>query len=162
MPPKNAVAWSWSSGSAFIAQAKRAERKDFLNMDLNQISLLGYVGSDARVSSTTNGTQVTSFSVAVNKNWTDENGTRQSKTQWVNVTGYGKWPATIASRLVKGAHIFVQGELMTREYLKTIEVAFGKKKVEAQVKQLSVEIRPESILLLDRRPDTESSQEEIE
>jgi single-strand DNA-binding protein len=129
-------------------------------MDLNQISIIGYLGSDAKTSSTAGGTQVTKFSVATNKSWKDDNtGEWKSKSQWHNVVGYGDWPASLASRLIKGAHVFVQGELITREYERTVEVTAGKKNVEAKVMQLAVEIRPDRISLLDRKPDSESASE---
>jgi single stranded DNA-binding protein len=132
-------------------------------MDLNQISIIGYLGGDAKTSSTNGGTQVTKFSVATNKSWKDDNsGDWKSKSQWHNIVGYGDWPASLAARLVKGAHVFVQGELVTREYERTVEVTVGKKKVEAKVMQLAVEIRPDKISLLDRKPDTESVSDEAQ
>ena len=122
-------------------------------MDLNQISIIGFLGKDAEVSSTSNQTPVTKFSLATNKTWKDDNGNTQSRTQWHSIVGFGKWPANLAPYLVKGAHVFVQGELITRKYEKTIEVSAGKKNIEVKVEQLAVEIRPESISLLDRRSD---------
>jgi single-strand DNA-binding protein len=55
-------------------------------MDLNQISIIGYLGGDAKTSSTNGGTQVTKFSVATNKSWKDDNsGDWKSKSQWHNI-----------------------------------------------------------------------------
>jgi hypothetical protein len=57
-------------------------------------------------------------------------GQRKDKTQWHNVLGFGQGFAQMASRLVKGTHIFVQGGLTTREYDRTISVPIGKKFVD--------------------------------
>ena len=56
----------------------------------------------------------------------------------------------MASRLVKGAHIFVQGELTTREYDRTIVVPNGKKSIEHVIQQLAVELKADTIRVLDR------------
>jgi single-stranded DNA-binding protein len=56
----------------------------------------------------------------------------------------------MASRLVKGAHIFVQGELTTREYDRTIAIPNGKKSIEHVIQQLAVELKADTIRILDR------------
>lgn len=48
-----------------------------------------------------------------------DNDIWQQKTQWPNVVAVGK---SFADRLIKGAHVFVQGELTTREYDRTIKI----------------------------------------
>ena len=82
--------------------------------------------------------------------------------------GFGDGFAKLAERLVKGAHVFVQGELTTREYDRTIKVQNGKKVIEGQIKQLVVELKADTIRTLDRssngereaaEPQTAESQE---
>ena len=64
---------------------------------------------------------------------------------------FGKSFAQSADRLVKGAHVFVQGELTTREYDRTIKVpAANGKTIEHTIQQLVVELRAETIRMLDR------------
>jgi hypothetical protein len=53
-------------------------------------------------------------------------------------------------RLLKRAHVFVQGELNTRQYDRTIKVPNGKKVIEHVIPQLAVELRADSIRILDR------------
>ena len=91
-------------------------------MNLNQLSIIGFVGKNAETKYLPNGTPVTKFSVATKKSWKDENDEWKEKTQWHNVVAFGKSFAQMADRLVKGAHVFVQGELTTREYDRTIKV----------------------------------------
>ncbi|MGH9436515.1 MAG: single-stranded DNA-binding protein [Terriglobia bacterium] len=120
-------------------------------MNLNQLSIIGFTGKDASTNYLANGTPVTKFSVATKKSWKDENGAWKEKTQWHNVVAFGKGFAQLADRLVKGAHVFVQGELITREYERTIEVPAGKgKKIEHKIRQLVVEIKADTIRPLDR------------
>jgi single-stranded DNA-binding protein len=56
----------------------------------------------------------------------------------------------MASRLVKGTHILVQGELTTREYDRTITVPNGKKSIEHVIQQIAVELKADTIRVLDR------------
>lgn len=56
----------------------------------------------------------------------------------------------MASRLVKGTHIFVRGELTTRQYDRSITVPTGKKSVGHVMQQLAVELNAETIRVFDR------------
>jgi single-strand DNA-binding protein len=56
----------------------------------------------------------------------------------------------MASRLVKGTHIFVQGELTTRQYDRIITVPTGKNSVDHVIQQLAVELKAKTIRVVDR------------
>jgi single-stranded DNA-binding protein len=57
----------------------------------------------------------------------------------------------LAERLAKGAHVFVQGELTTREYDRLIKVPNGKgKNIEHVIQQLVIELKADTIRTLDR------------
>jgi single stranded DNA-binding protein len=108
-----------------VPKQNRAERE---NYQMNQLSIIGFIGKDAEVKSLPNGTSVTKFSVATKKAWLDEpSGEWKSKTQWHSVSFYGeRFAEKVACKLLKGTHVFVQGELNTREYSTTIQVPNGK------------------------------------
>jgi hypothetical protein len=59
---------------------------------------------------------------------------------------------------VKGTHVFVQGELTTREYDRTITVPAGKKSVEHVIQQLAVELKADTIRILDRSRSADPSE----
>ena len=59
-------------------------------MNLNQLSIIGFIGKNAETKYLANGTPVTKFSVATKKSWKDENDEWKEKTQWHNVTAFGK------------------------------------------------------------------------
>jgi single-stranded DNA-binding protein len=50
----------------------------------------------------------------------------ENKTQWHRVIAFGQGFAQMAPRLLKGMLVFVQGEINTREYERTITVRAGK------------------------------------
>ncbi len=75
----------------------------------------------------------------------------ERKTQWHNVVAFGKGFAQLADRLVKGAHVFVQGQLNTREYDRTVKLPIAKgKSAEHVIQQVVVELKADTIRLLDR------------
>jgi single-strand DNA-binding protein len=120
-------------------------------MNLNQLSIIGFIGKNAETKYLPNGTPVTKFSVATKKSWKDENNQWKEKTQWHNVAAFGKGFEQLADRLVKGAHVFVQGEITTHEYDRTIKVSIGKgKSIEHVIQQLAVELKADTIRTLDR------------
>ena len=60
-------------------------------------------------------------------------------------------------RLVKGAQVFVQGQLATHNYDRTIKVPAGNGKViEHVIKQLVVEVKAETIRVLDHSANTDN------
>jgi len=77
-----------------------------------QITLIGNLGSDPVMRMTTNGTPVTSFSLAVNKTWT-QNGEKHDKTTWFRITCWRKLAETVQTYLRKGSQVCVIGEVET-------------------------------------------------
>jgi len=49
-----------------------------------------------------------------------------------------------------------RGELTTREYDRTVSVPSGKKSVERVIQQLAVELKADTIRILDRNANSES------
>lgn len=64
----------------------------------------------------------------------------------------------MAPRLVKGAHVFMQGELSTREYDRTIAIPNDKKSIEHVIQQLAVELKADTIRILGRTGNSEPSE----
>lgn len=73
-------------------------------------TIAGNIGKDA-VTRNAGSTTVTGFSVAV-----EQRGKDGKKTQWVNVSFWGKRGEVLAQYLTKGGRVAVAGELTTREY----------------------------------------------
>lgn len=76
-----------------------------------QITLIGNLGNDPEMRYTPNGVPVTSFSLAVNKRWTSQEGQAQEKTLWFRVTAWRKLAETASQYLTKGRQVLVVGEL---------------------------------------------------
>ena len=103
----------------------------------NRVTLIGFVGSDAKAHTNDN-RSLTTLSLATKSSY-KKDGKYISHTEWHRCVVFGKL-AEFAKTLTKGAHIQVEGELRSREY--------DSKKTDS--KRRVWEIRVASILKLDR------------
>ena len=76
-----------------------------------QVTLIGNLGDAPEMRYTPSGTPVASFSLAVNKAWTTQDGERQEKTTWFRVTVWRKQAEMVAQFLTKGRQVLVIGEM---------------------------------------------------
>ena len=119
---------------------------------LNQLTIIGFTGSDADVHYTQNGTLVTTLSVATKESWKDADGNWHSRTDWHRVVSFSKL-AEYSQTLPKGSYVMVQGAVRTREYERD------------GAKHRIVEVRADSIGKLDRaerRSDIEANSDETD
>jgi single-strand DNA-binding protein len=85
-------------------------------MNLNKVFLLGRLTADPILRTTTNGTQVATFSIATNRIWNDKTAGRKEETEFHNIVLWGR-QAEIASRfLTKGGLVMIEGRLQTRSW----------------------------------------------
>lgn len=80
---------------------------------INNVILMGRMTADAELKSTQGGKYVTSFSIAVERDFT-QNGERQ--TDFLNLVAWGKTAEFITNYFGKGDMIAVVGSLQTRNY----------------------------------------------
>ncbi|MDI9547352.1 MAG: single-stranded DNA-binding protein [Chloroflexota bacterium] len=76
-----------------------------------QIILVGNLGQDPEMRYTPSGVPVTSFSLAVNRVWTGQDGQRQEKTTWFRVTAWQREAELASQYLSKGRQVLVIGEV---------------------------------------------------
>ena len=75
------------------------------------IILAGNLGRDPEMRYTPTGQAVTSFSVATNRQWTNNNGETVKETVWFRVSAWGKLAETCNQFLKKGSKVLVEGRL---------------------------------------------------
>ena len=118
-------------------------------MNINRVTLAGHTGKDARTLSTQNGRSMTKLSVATSKRYKDADGNWQEKTQWHACVCYGE-TAERAAKIQTGSHVFLEGELLYREYERTIETDSGPLKVPWPVAEIVID----SLSVLNRKAET--------
>ncbi len=81
-------------------------------MSYHTIILAGNLGRDPEMRYTPNGQPVTSFSVAVNDNYTSNSGEKVQRTIWFRITAWGKQAEVCNNYLKKGQKVLVEGRLV--------------------------------------------------
>jgi len=82
---------------------------------VNKVILIGHLGKDAETRFTPAGIAVTSFSVATNRRWKDQQtGEWKEETDWAKVVLWRQ--ENLANYLTKGKQVYVEGRLQTRSY----------------------------------------------
>jgi single-strand DNA-binding protein len=76
-----------------------------------QIMIIGNLGRDPEMRYTASGVPVTSFSVAVSRRWTGQDGQRQERTTWFRVSAWRQLAETCGQYLTKGQKVLVIGEM---------------------------------------------------
>lgn len=83
---------------------------------VNKVILLGRLGRDPELRYTPSGSAVCEFSMATSENWTDKSGQKQERTEWHNITVWGKLGELCNQYLTKGRQAFVEGKLQTQSW----------------------------------------------
>jgi single-strand DNA-binding protein len=81
---------------------------------VNKAILLGRLGGDAETRHTQNGTPVSRFSLAMNRQWTDSDQQVHEETEWIYIVLWNK--ENLATYLTKGTKVYVEGRIQTRSY----------------------------------------------
>ncbi|MBQ3325756.1 single-stranded DNA-binding protein [Candidatus Saccharibacteria bacterium] len=77
----------------------------------SKVVIMGNLTRDPENRSTTSGTNVTSFSVAVNRSYKDSGGNQKEDVSFFDCTAWGKMGETIAQYAKKGTGILLSGRL---------------------------------------------------
>ena len=85
---------------------------------VNKVILVGNLGRDPEVRRMNSGDAVVSFSLATKESWKDKaTGERKEKTEWHNVVVFNDNIGKVVEQYCKkGAKIYLEGQLQTREF----------------------------------------------
>lgn len=108
-------------------------------MYLNKVMLIGNLTRDPELKATPSGTKVASLSLATNRVWKDQHGTKQEDTEYHNVVVFGKQAETIAQYCKKGASLMLEGRLQTRSW---DDASSGTKKYRTEIVLESFQFGP--------------------
>lgn len=82
---------------------------------VNKVILIGHLGRDSETRFTPAGAAKTTFSVATNRRWKDQQtGEWKEETDWHNIVLWRQ--ENVANYLLKGVQVYVEGRLQTRNY----------------------------------------------
>jgi len=83
---------------------------------VNKVILLGNVGKDPEIKVLPSGQPVANFSIATGERFKDQQGNFQERTEWHNLTAYGKLAEIVRDYVKKGNKLYVEGRLTTRSW----------------------------------------------
>jgi single-strand DNA-binding protein len=79
--------------------------------NLNRVFLIGNCTRDPEVRYTPKGAQVCELGLAINRVFTDEQGTKKEEVTFVDVTLWGRTAEIASQYLRKGSPVFIEGRL---------------------------------------------------
>src|SRR6476619_3658722 len=91
-----------------------------MSRSLNKVTLIGNLGNDPEVRSTTGGNRVATFSLATSRSWNDAGGTKQEKTEWHRCVVWNTQSSQLADvvekYVKKGDKLYVEGRIEYRQW----------------------------------------------
>src|SRR5258708_9257081 len=81
-----------------------------------KVMIIGNVGRDPELNVTSDGTPVTKFSLAVNRNYKSRTGDRKEETEWFNIVAGRQLEETCERYLHKGSRVYIEGRMTQRKY----------------------------------------------
>lgn len=112
---------------------------------MNKVFLIGRLTKDPEIRYTTNGTAVTSFTIAINRKVLNQQGEREA--DFIPVTVWSKTAENCHKYLAKGRQVAVAGRIQTGSY----DAKDG-------TKRYTTEVVGEDVQFLDRAPEGEGGQ----
>ena len=82
----------------------------------NKVVLMGNLTRDPELRTTNNGTNVCSFTLAVNRTWRGQDGEQQESVAFVDCTAWAKAGEIIHQYMQKGRALLVSGRLESRSW----------------------------------------------
>ena len=110
---------------------------------INKVILVGRLGKDPEIRSTPGGTSVAKFTIATDERYTDKSGEKQERTEWHNITAWGKLGEICGQYLKKGKLVYIEGSIRTDSW----------DDKESGQKKYRTEIVANTMKMLDRRGD---------
>lgn len=114
-------------------------------MSFNRVILVGNVGKDPEIRRFET-TIKASFSLATSETYTPRGGEKVTQTEWHNIVAWRRLAELAENYIRKGTQLLVEGKLRYRSY----DDREGNKRY-------IVEVEADTIQLLGRRPDSQSS-----
>jgi len=83
---------------------------------VNKAILVGNLGKDPEVRYMPNGEAVASVTLATTDKWKDKQGQAQEKTEWHNLSFFGRLAEIAGEYLRKGSPVYVEGRISTDKW----------------------------------------------
>lgn len=116
-----------------------------MSRGLNKVMLIGNLGSDPDVRSTSDGTRVATLSLATNFTFKNAKGEKKTQTEWHRVTAWRGLADISQNYLKKGSKLYIEGR-----------ISYGSFTDKEGIKRYTTEIIAEELTMLDSRDSNET------
>jgi single-strand DNA-binding protein len=110
---------------------------------VNKAIMIGRLGNDPETRFTPTGVACTTFTIATNESWKDDDGKEKVQTDWHHVVAWRKLGEICQQYLKKGSQVFIEGKIRTRSWEKD------------NVKRYTTEIIAEHVQFLGHKQESE-------
>ena len=83
---------------------------------VNKVILIGSLGQDPELRSTSGGQAVASLRLATNEKHKDKEGNLQETTEWHSIVAWGRDAENVHKFCKKGKQLYIEGRLQTRKW----------------------------------------------
>lgn len=119
---------------------------------LNKVTIIGNIGEEPRLTSTSNNTPVCTFRVATNRSWTPKGETEErEETEWHYVVSFGKLAEICKQILQQGSKVYIGGRIQNRDLTNSEGESFRR-----------TEIVASEMIALSKRKNYQKSRPELE
>ena len=87
-----------------------------MSRSLNRVQIIGNLGADPELRTTTGGARVANLSVATSRRWNDRQGQQQEKTELHKVIFWENLAEVCEKYLKRGDRLYVEGSIEYRQY----------------------------------------------
>lgn len=124
----------------------------------NKVQLIGHIGADPVIKTSTNGTKVSSIRLATKDLFKNKAGDWVDETQWHTLVVWGNINNMIEKHCQKGTQILIEGKIVYREY----EDNNGDKRTITEIKvgNMVVMNKPKATQV-NNRPEEEITEEDL-
>ncbi len=87
-----------------------------MSRSVNKAIIVGNLGSDPEIRTTSGGSRVATLSVATNRRWQGKSGEMQEDTQWHRVVVWNRLAEIVEQYVKKGDRVYVEGRIQYRQW----------------------------------------------
>lgn len=87
-----------------------------MGRSVNKVTLLGNVGKDPEIRSTTGGNMVANLTLATSDNQKDAQGNWQERTEWHNLVAFKRTAEIVRDYVKKGSKLYIEGKITNRSW----------------------------------------------
>ena len=115
--------------------------------DLNKVMLIGRLGTEPELRVTQQGTPITTFRLAVGRQWRDSDGQQRDETDWFTIVAWNRLAEICSEHLSKGARVYIEGRMQNRSW----------DDAQTGEKRYRTEVVASDMIMLDQRGDRAES-----